>query len=169
MRPESRRGRSCGSSINMKLAARAILKIDGLRHDCRANLIALQTTSRSFQLLTTPICRPPWEKCIIHQRYHTKAEGWLSVWFRPQTYIFDIISTLTTWVYQRHQIPGNEYSSMYCGACGSTAHQGALMPFLTDIRKLRRHTQIQAHRKNLVKMGVDFEICPVHSGRQCLV
>lgn len=82
----------------MKLAAHAILKIDRLRHDRCANLIALQTLSQSqsFQLLTVPICRPPWKTCIIHQRYHCTAEGWLSAWFKPRTHIVDITFTLAS-------------------------------------------------------------------------
>lgn len=42
------------------------------------------------------------------------------------------------------------------------ARQGAWMPFLnllTDISKHRRHTNSQAHRKALVKMGVNLGIC----------
>lgn len=163
MGPESRHGRSCGSSINMKLAARAILKIDCLRHECCANLIALQTPSQSFQLLTVPICRPPWEKCIIHQRYHCKAERCLGRWLRPRTctQIVDITFTLTSLTPALSNPSLRIFIScaVHVESVAQEARQGAWMPLITDISKHHRHTKSQAHRKNLVEMGVNLGIC----------
>ena len=143
MGPESRHGRSCGSSINMKLAARAILKIDCLRHECCANLIALQTPSQSFQLLTVPICRPPWEKCITHQRYHRKAERCLGGWLEPRTHISDITFTLTSSTVIYTSTIGFRPTTIdlavhvECVASRSAAR--GFDAFLTDISKKHRH------------------------------
>ena len=129
----------------MKLAARAILKIDRLRHDCCANLIALQTLclclsqSQSFQLLTVPICRPPWERCIIHQRYHRTAEGWLTGWLKPRTHIVDITFTLASSMTTHFNIGLQLFIScdIHVERVAQEARQGALKPFLTDFSKYR--------------------------------
>ena len=100
-------------------------------------------------------------KCIIHQRYHCKAERWLGVWLRSNTHIVDITFTLTSLIpAQLTPSPFEYHLHGGCGACGSrSAARGFDVFPQQTLASIAATEQIQAHLKPLVIRGITLGNC----------